>query len=505
MRHVQVALIAGICWLLASGLSIVVLVLFGTNAVTLSVAAAALVVPAGFSLHLGRRAERAFHERLSKLGVAVGLPADAAVTSVELLVQTLCGRLDRANQFKAAFMGLRQPAALYGGDGVITGITQGLGALDPNVDEGHGLEAVLGDGYAQGGVAPESLVMIGGKRFVAVQRPLSGGRGVIELTPAGHHIGDDDLDAFVSALAAGRTSFRFDDWGMQHSPVLNALGGALEALDARLSTIERIADGGDTDLSVFDEAGGIGPQLQRLCDALTMLSAERDDAAAARDHLMSKMDAILRAIDRYRESVTSLAELADQSHAGLAAAAEAIDRGREKTQSAKSLERQAVALAADAAHAVQRSGNALSNAEATAAAIDKMVGSIEDVSFRTNLLALNAAVEAARAGEKGASFAVVAAEVRTLAQSAQTAAREIRTLVGKSRSEVDSSVAETKTLEKIVVGLGVHLENLSNETGMIAHALDAGNGAIAELGGSVNAVGTEAARALKLPARRKSA
>jgi methyl-accepting chemotaxis protein len=100
---------------------------------------------------------------------------------------------------------------------------------------------------------------------------------------------------------------------------------------------------------------------------------------------------------------------------------------------------------------------------------------------------------------------VVAAEVRTLAQASQSAAREIRVLVGKSRSQVGSSAAETHSLEKIVAGLGVHLENLSNETDMIAGALDDGNGAIAQLGGSVTAVGTEVARALRLPARRRPA
>lgn len=134
-----------------------------------------------------------------------------------------------------------------------------------------------------------------------------------------------------------------------------------------------------------------------------------------------------------------------------------------------------------------------------------MVGAIEDVSFRTNLLALNAAVEAARAGEKGAGFAVVAGEVRTLAQATQQAVREIRTIIAKSRTQAGDSVTETDSLKNILAGLGSHLENLSKETDMIAGALDEGSGAIARLDGSVSAVGTEAARALQLPARRKSA
>lgn len=505
MRHLSVALISASCWLVAGGIAIAAMLAFGAGMAGTILAVLALAAALAASLVTGFRAEQQFQAHLETLGHAVGLPPDERPRSVETLVQGLCLRLDRANQFKVALASLRQPVALYGADGAILGASHGLMAIEPSIDEGAGIETVLGDGYVLGGAAPESLVMLGGRRFVAEQRPLSGGRGVIELTPAGHHISDDDLDAFASALSAGRSSFRFDDWGMQHSAVLQALGGAMEAVDGNLGAIGHLIDGEDVDPALLEGSGGFAPLLQRLRETLIGLAEERDTALETRDQLQAKIEAILVAIDRYRESVTSLAELADQSHQGLAAATTALREGRDKTETVLVLERQAISLAADAALAVQRSGIAITGVETTAAEIDKMVGAIEDVSFRTNLLALNAAVEAARAGEKGASFAVVAAEVRTLAQATQSAAREIRALVGKSRSQVGSSAAETHSLEKIVAGLGVHLENLSNETDMIAGALDDGNGAIAQLGGSVSAVGTEVARALRLPARRRPA
>jgi methyl-accepting chemotaxis protein len=100
---------------------------------------------------------------------------------------------------------------------------------------------------------------------------------------------------------------------------------------------------------------------------------------------------------------------------------------------------------------------------------------------------------------------VVAGEVRTLAQATQKAAREIRAVVGNSRTHSAQSAAETEELRRILSGLGAHLENLSNETDMIAGALDEGSGAIARLDSNVNAVGTVAAKALQLPARRQSA
>ena len=131
------------------------------------------------------------------------------------------------------------------------------------------------------------------------------------------------------------------------------------------------------------------------------------------------------------------------------------------------------------------------------------MATIEDVSFRTNLLALNAAVEAARAGDKGAGFAVVAAEVRMLAQSTQKTARDIRSLVGTSRAQSGAGLAQSELLRNILSGLTGHLENLSNETDMIAGALDEGSGAISRLDTHITSIEDEASRALALPARRQ--
>ena len=81
---------------------------------------------------------------------------------------------------------------------------------------------------------------------------------------------------------------------------------------------------------------------------------------------------------------------------------------------------------------------AMTAIETSSGKISNIIGMIDDIAFQTNLLALNASVEAARAGDAGNGFAVVAVEVRRLAQSAASASADVKVLIEASAGEVRS-------------------------------------------------------------------
>jgi methyl-accepting chemotaxis protein len=93
--------------------------------------------------------------------------------------------------------------------------------------------------------------------------------------------------------------------------------------------------------------------------------------------------------------------------------------------------------------------------------IAEITGVIDSIAFQTNILALNAAVEAARAGTNGAGFAVVAAEVRTLAQRSAAAAKDIKILIGDSVGKVD---AGSRLVEQAGATMGEVVDSIRRVT-----------------------------------------
>ncbi|HZL43089.1 MAG TPA: methyl-accepting chemotaxis protein [Verrucomicrobiae bacterium] len=144
-----------------------------------------------------------------------------------------------------------------------------------------------------------------------------------------------------------------------------------------------------------------------------------------------------------QETSSSLEEMSSMTH-----------RNAEHSAKVNELAREARAAADMGAADMRAMALAMSEIKTSADDIAKIIKTIDEIAFQTNILALNAAVEAARAGEAGMGFAVVADEVRNLAQRAAQAAREtsakIENAVLKTSQGVQISNKVSKSLDDIL-------------------------------------------------------
>ncbi|MBL9213843.1 MAG: chemotaxis protein [Opitutaceae bacterium] len=161
------------------------------------------------------------------------------------------------------------------------------------------------------------------------------------------------------------------------------------------------------------------------------------------------------------ENSSALAEGASEQAASLEETSASLEeissmtkRNGDSAQRAKELARETRG-AADAGTAdVVAMNQAMEAIKASSDGIAKIIKTIDEIAFQTNILALNAAVEAARAGEAGAGFAVVAEEVRALAQRSAVAARE-------TAGKIEDSVTKSRHGAEVCGKVSTHLENIA--------------------------------------------
>lgn len=131
---------------------------------------------------------------------------------------------------------------------------------------------------------------------------------------------------------------------------------------------------------------------------------------------------------------------------------------------------QALAANRMAVGVVERLVLTMASLRGSSCKVTEIVGQIDEIASQTSVLALNAAVEAARAGEAGRGFALVASEVRVLAQRSSTAVREIRTLLTQSLAEIDGGSAAAAEAGHSMAGIVSTVRQVGDMIGQISEA-----------------------------------
>jgi methyl-accepting chemotaxis protein len=228
------------------------------------------------------------------------------------------------------------------------------------------------------------------------------------------------------------------------APLHQAIGYATKLSNGDLSVEIRVDRN--------DETGQLQKALKTMGDNLKNMIAEMvissEQVAASANQLHATSQGMANSAEMVAEQANTVATAGEEMAATSAdiarncsLAVDGVDMASRSAQAGASVVNSTVQVMAQISDRVKESAANIESLGNRSDQIGEIVGTIEDIADQTNLLALNAAIEAARAGEQGRGFAVVADEVRALAERTTRATKEIAEMIKAIQKETRDAVS----------------------------------------------------------------
>ncbi len=242
------------------------------------------------------------------------------------------------------------------------------------------------------------------------------------------------------------------------------LSGSITAPMAKTLDIMRAMAGGDLSGRISikrgDELGKLGVSMDELADSLSSMVSQIKGSA----------EQMASATGEVSSGSQQIADGAQQQSASFEELSSSVQSNAENVKGANEIAQSMSGDAQKVGQAMESNVEAMAGIEKGSKQMAEAVGLITDIADQTNLLALNAAIEAARAGEHGKGFAVVADEVRQLAERSATSAKEIQNLIKENLHQVEKGVTISKDAGQMVRGITESVKKIAGQLQNVANA-----------------------------------